>query len=77
MFTNSKWELLRKAYCPVMIVRPNASSHRKVILAALNIQTDKEEYIAMNENIIANGKRIADIYGAEVYVINAYKDSMH
>lgn len=77
MFTNSKWELLRKSYCPVMIIRPNASSHRKVILAALNIQTDKEEYITMNENIIAHGKRIAGIYGADVYVINAYKDSMH
>jgi len=77
MFTNSKWELLRKSFCPVMIVRPNANSHRKVILAALNIQAEKEEYKLLNEKIISNGKRIASIYGADVYVINAYKDSMH
>ncbi len=77
MFTNSKWELLRKSFCPVMIVRPHASSHRKVILAALNIQAEKEEYKVLNEKITSNGKRIASIYGADVYVINAYKDSMH
>tara|TARA_R110000772_G_scaffold136584_6_gene245382 strand:+ start:588 stop:1394 length:807 start_codon:yes stop_codon:yes gene_type:complete len=77
MFTNSKWDLLRKSFCPVMIVRPGASSHRKVILAAVNIQAEKEKYQEMNEKILNHSKRVAKLYDADVYVVNSYKDSMH
>lgn len=77
MFTNSKWDLLRKSFCPVMIVRPAASSHRKVILAAVNIQAEKEKYQELNEKILSHSKRVAKLYDADVYVVNAYKDSMH
>jgi universal stress protein E len=77
MFTNSKWDLLRKSFCPVLIARPGASNHRKVILAALNIRTENPKYIEMNEKILADGRKQVEIYGAELYVINSYKDSMH
>ncbi|MAM70940.1 MAG: universal stress protein [Gammaproteobacteria bacterium] len=77
MFTNSKWELLRRSFCPVMIVRPGASSHRKVILAAVNIRTDKQDYLELNEKIIEFAKRVSSFYSAELYVVNAYKDSMN
>lgn len=77
MFTNSKWELLRKSFSPVMIVRPGASSHRKVILAAINIQAENSKYIEMNEKIMTQSRVLAELYGAELYVVNAYKDSDH
>jgi len=77
LFTNSKWDLLRHSSCPVMIVRPEASSHRKVILAAMNIRTENQKYIDMNEKILEASKRVSSFYGAEHYVINSYKDSMH
>lgn len=31
----------------------------------------------MNEKILADGRKQVEIYGAELYVINSYKDSMH
>lgn len=77
MFSNSKWDLLRKSFCPVLIARPGASNHRKVILAALNIRTENPKYIEMNEEILADGKKQVEIYNADLYVINSYKDSMH
>jgi universal stress protein E len=77
MFTNSKWDLLRKSPCPVTIVRPGSRSQRKVILAALNIRTEKQKYIDLNEKILKQAKRIVSLYNADLYVINSYKDSMH
>ncbi|MDG2090369.1 MAG: universal stress protein [Gammaproteobacteria bacterium] len=77
MFTNSKWDLLRKSPCPVTIVRPESRSQRKVILAALNIRTEKSKYIELNEKILKHADRVASLYNAELYAINSYKDSMH
>ena len=77
MFTNSKWDLLRHSPCPVTIVRPDSRSQRKVILAALNIRTENQKYIELNEKILKQAKRVASLYHAELYVINSYKDSMH
>lgn len=77
MFTNSKWDLLRHSFCPVTIVRPSSKSQRKILLAALNIRTEKQKYIELNEKILKHAKRVASLYDAELYVINSYKDSMH
>lgn len=77
LFSNSKWDLLRKSSCPVMIVRPDSSSHRKVILAAMNYQAENPKYIEMNEKILNTANMVSSFYGAELYVINSYKDSMH
>ncbi len=77
MFSNSKWDLLRKSACPVTIVRPTSRSQRKVILAAMNIRTDNPDYIELNEKILKSARRVSGLYNAELYVINSYKDSMH
>jgi len=77
MFTNSKWDLLRKSFCPVMITRPGASNYRKVILAAMNIRTEDQKYIDMNDKIMTEAKKLVKIYAADLYVVNSYKDSMH
>ncbi len=77
LFTDSKWFLLRNSFCPVMILRPGASSHRKTVLCAINIQATKQEYIELNDKILLFGKRSAELYNADLYAVNAYKDSMH
>jgi universal stress protein E len=77
LFTNSKWDLLRNSSCPVTIVRPGSKSQRKVLLASMNIRTEDEKYIELNEKILKHAKRVASLYNAQLYVINAYKDSMH
>jgi len=48
------------------------------MLAAINIQKhDDPNYARLNEKILAKGQEIAEHYGADFYVVNAYKDSMH
>ncbi len=77
LFTNSKWALLRKSLCPVMIIRPGASSHRKKILAAVNIQNENPKYVELNDKILKKGLAVAKLYNADFYVINAYSDSLN
>jgi len=75
-FSESKWELLKGAYCPVVLIRPNAKAQRKVIIAAVNFQALRDEQIALNKQIIAQAKFYAETYDADLHVINGYLDSM-
>ena len=76
-FSESKWDLLKTAHCPVVLVQPAATEARKVVLAAVNFQTQKEEQQALNKSILKWGQEVADMYSAEFHVANAYMDSMH
>lgn len=72
-FATGTWTLLRKSPCPVMLVTPDSSMQRKVILAAVNFQSPFPEYTALNERILKRGRWLADKYGAELYVVNAWQ----
>lgn len=77
-FSNQQWALLRTSVAPVSIVRNSDIKPRKKLLAAINIQKhDDPGYARLNEKILAKGQEVANHYGADFYVINAYKDSMH
>lgn len=76
-FTDTKWSLLRKAECPVLIVRPGASNQRQTVLAAVKMQDDNESYQTLNKKILNRGKWMADLYGAEFHVVNSYAGSMN
>lgn len=76
-FSESKWELLKGAYCPVVLIRPGAQAQRKVILAAVNFQAQRDVQRELNKKIIEYAKYYADAYGAELHVINGYMDSMN
>lgn len=73
--TESKWELLRQADCEVVIVGSDTSGGLNCILAAVDTQSSDEEDIAMNQKILERGQYLAEFYGAELHVVNAYKDS--
>lgn len=77
LLSDGKWGLLKQSTSPVLLVRPGAKTQRKIILAAVNFQATKSEQRALNERILAQGKRIAKRYGAELHVVNAYLDSLH
>ncbi|MDT8399947.1 MAG: universal stress protein [Pseudomonadales bacterium] len=77
LFSDSKWAILRRSACPVMIVRPGASSHRKRILAAINVQNEDPKYVELNEKIISKSLQVAKLYKAELFVVNAYSDSLN
>jgi universal stress protein E len=76
-FSESKWKVLKKATCPVILVRPGAAEQRKTILAAVNFQALGTQQKLLNANILAHGKWLAENYGADLHVVNAYIDSMH
>lgn len=75
-FTESKWELLKGAYCPVVLIRPGANAQRKVILAAVNFQAQRDVQRELNKKILSQAKHFAEVYGAELHLINGYLDSM-
>jgi len=76
-FSESKWKVLKKASCPVILVRPGAAEQRKTILAAVNFQALGKHQQLLNANILAHGKWLSENYGADFHVVNAYIDSMH
>ncbi len=76
-FSDSKWELLKGASCPVVLIRPGAKEQRKNILAAVNFQATSDIQRELNNKILAQGRRMAEGYGAKFCVANAYLDSMN
>jgi len=76
-FSDAKWHLLRYAKRPVLICRPGANSQRKTVLAAVKMQENSKAYADLNEEILARGKWMAERYGADFHVVNAYSDSMN
>lgn len=75
-FGSARWELLRNAGSPVLLVQPGASEKRTRILAAVNYQNNSEDYAGLNNRIIERGEWLAAHYGATLHIVNAYSDSM-
>jgi universal stress protein E len=75
-FSENKWKLFKRAFCPVLLVRDGAAPARKVVLAAVNFQAIRDQQQQLNSNILARGQSLAENYGAEFHVVNAYLDSM-
>lgn len=76
-FTESKWELLKGAHCPVVLIRPGAKPQRSVILAAVNFQAQREVQKELNKIILEQARHFSEVYGAELHVVNGYLDSMN
>lgn len=76
-FSENKWELLKTADCPVVLVRPGAKEERKVVLAAVNFQATKEEQKELNAKILDRAKWVAESHGATLHLVNGYLDSMN
>lgn len=76
-FTDSKWELLKGADCPVALIRPHTKPKRNVILAAVNFQATRDVQKELNQRILTEAKRFAEAYDADLHIVNAYMDSMH
>jgi universal stress protein E len=75
-FSDAKWDLLKTSDCPVLMVRPGAKEERKIVLAAVNFQADREAQRELNERILERGRLVAERNNAEFHVVNGYVDSM-
>ncbi len=76
-FSEAKWGILKTAPCPVVLIQPGAQPERRKVLAAVNFQAIKDEQKALNQSILYWARTVADIYKAELHVVNAYRDSMN
>jgi universal stress protein E len=76
IFAESKWELLKEANCPVVLVRDEAKPQRKIVLAAVNFQASRINQEILNKNILERGMYLSESYGADFHVVNAYIDSL-
>ncbi len=75
-FSEFEWKLLKRAFCPVVLVRAGGSRQRKVVLAAVNFQARRPQQKDLNKSILTKGRQLASSYDAQFHVINAYMDSM-
>ncbi len=73
--TDSKWDLVRQAKSDVVIVDEGTEAPIKCILAAVNTQAKDAGHRALNDRILERGKFLAEYFGAEFHVVNAYTDS--
>ncbi len=73
IFSEEKWFLLRNSEIPILMVRPGKPERRNCILAAIKEQD--ESYSNLNKKVITRGKWAADLYGADLHIVNSYKDS--
>jgi len=73
--TDSKWDLVRHARSDVLICDVGTNGPYKCVLAAVNVQAKDPVHVEMNEKIFERGKFLAEYFGADYHVVNAYKDS--
>jgi len=73
--TDSKWDLVRRASCDVVIVDEGTKAPIECILAAVNTQATDPVHKALNERILERGKYLAEYFAADFHVVNAYKGS--
>lgn len=73
--TDSKWELLRQADCEVIIIGNEIAGPIECVVAGVQTQSKLEVDNLMDQKILDRAKELADFFGAEFHVVNAYKDS--
>ena len=72
---DSKWDLVRRADCEVVIVGHAVTGPLRTIVAAVNTESKDEEDQLLNKKVLERGKYISDFYEAEFFVVNSYNDT--
>jgi universal stress protein E len=72
VFTPTDWHILRKCPCPVLLVKDHEWPQQGKILAALNVGSDEQEHLSLNNTITSQAKNIAQLIDANVHLVNSY-----
>lgn len=78
VLTDEIWRLLRSSDVNISLIHPRKDlSHegRDVIIAGVKTQDPK--FRERNLKVVAEAKHLAEIYGAELHIVNAYQDQMN
>ncbi|MBT8049436.1 MAG: universal stress protein [Xanthomonadales bacterium] len=73
--TDSKWDLVRRSSCDVVIADEGTTAPIKCILAAVNTQQQDDAHVGLAERVLERGIFLAEYFEADLHVVNAYKDS--
>ncbi len=72
IFTPTDWHILRKCPCPVLLVKDHLWPENGNIVAAINVGSDEEEHISLNDKITAQANDLAKTISANVHLVNSY-----
>lgn len=69
------WTLLRKAHCPVLLVKTDRVGNLEHVLVALNIHDKDKDHEQLTDTVIEHARSVVDRTGAELHAVNAYQGS--
>lgn len=72
IFTPTDWHLLRKAPCPVLLVKEHEWPPHGQIIAAVNAGADDKPHQSLNERIIQAAKGMSETLEAHLHLVNCY-----
>ncbi|WP_028025550.1 universal stress protein UspE [Enterovibrio calviensis] len=72
IFTPTDWHLLRKCPCPVLLVKEHGWPENGKILTAVNVSSENETHIPLNDKLIEESNAMSKLLHAEVNLVNAY-----
>lgn len=72
IFTPTDWHILRKCPCPVLLVKDHLWPENGKILAAVNVGSDENEHISLNQKITEEALHLAKLVKAEAHLVNSY-----
>lgn len=72
IFTPTDWHILRKCPCPVLLVKDHLWPEQGNILAAINVGSDEDEHVSLNNKITKHANYLAETINANVHLVNSY-----
>jgi universal stress protein E len=70
--TDTDWQLIRKAPCPLLLVKGVAFAGYRTILAAVDPLHAHEEPDGLDQAVLATGRRLAKAFGSTLRAVYAY-----
>lgn len=72
IFTPTDWHLLRKSPVPVLLVKGHQWQDNEQVIAAVNIGSQDEEHISLNEKVTEAANYFAQLLKSDVNLVNSY-----
>ncbi|MEY8200896.1 MAG: universal stress protein [Colwellia sp.] len=76
IFLPDDWKLLRSSPCPVLLVRADNDWNNSPILLCINANEVDHDHQALNKQIVAAGRMIANAGDAQINVASYYPSAM-